>query len=196
MSDLLPSPVSPGRWFQFSLRTVFVVVLLSACCLLIFRQAREIRVLRSVTAAHGLDDSVGKLSPTDFRIQVRKLSNSLPPAVYEIVIETLGDASLTVGGRDGKTSSRIMARSGLRRSSVLIVADLVDDVDESTNKLRYLVQAGTSTGSSGGRGLKPVPKAKTFAELFDVIIKPGIYPRGTPLPMSILDGDVTTLNVQ
>jgi hypothetical protein len=190
-------PDSPNyRWSQFSLRTVFVVMLLTACVLAIFRQRREIGELRSVVTAHGLKDSAADLSPGEFRVQVRKLSNSMPPAVYEVVIETIGEATVTV------TTKTSMLRgwghstsNGLTRSSVLIVADEILGQD-GERQCRYFVQAGGPNGiSAGGPGVYRLPKDKPLKDSFEVVLKDGVYPRDKPLPMSVFDTEVTTLDV-
>jgi hypothetical protein len=92
---------APPRSATFTLRTVFISIVLIAAALALFTQHREIRNLQSVTVAHGLTESGSGLSPREFRVQVRPLSSSVPPAVYEIVLETLGEASIAVADARG-----------------------------------------------------------------------------------------------
>ncbi|HEY2840987.1 MAG TPA: hypothetical protein VGJ26_17665 [Pirellulales bacterium] len=186
------------RWLRFSLRTLFVATLFVAFSLLIFRQQKEIRELSGVITAHGLTESSAELLPNEFRVSVRKLSGSIPPAVYEVVIETAGEAYITVASFDRTTSVRRYpsAARELTRSNVLIVADEISGPGDMQQRCRYLVQIGGPNDSfAGGPGTYLLPCGKTLAELFEVVLKPGVYPRDTPLPMSVLDGNVTTLDV-
>ena len=186
----------PARRAAFSLRTLLLVLILIGGAAALIKQRVELAELKAVLDAHDLHSTA--LSADDVLIDIRKLSHSTP-LVYEIVIETLGTRPLTLASDTSKSQVNI-GRKGdpplLTRSRVTVVADLVTRPESQNNTCRCLLQLGAAHGSAGGPSEFTVPKDKQLADVFQLLIKPGLYPRGKPVPVCIIAGDTHYLTVE
>lgn len=186
------------RPWNFGTGTLFVGLVIVALLLATFQQRRELRQIKSIATAHGLAASIAPLTANECRILVRELSRD-GPAVYEIVIETLGNAQLNVTSGHNNSivqSSSTLDRGGLTRSSVLIAVDAVAAKSDAETKCRYLIKVNGANGSSaGGPALYFLPPGKTIADVFKPQITSGIYQRGQTIPLCTFDGDESKLTV-
>ena len=115
------------------------------------------------------------------------------------MIETLGERPLTLASDTDKSQVNLNRKGDppvLSRSYVVVVADLVARPESATNTCRYLLQVGGAHGSAGGPSETPIPKDKKLADVFQLLIKPGLYARGKPVPVCTIDGHTHYLTVQ
>ena len=188
---------SPARRAAFSLCTLLLVLILIGAAAALIKQRVELAELKAVLNAHDLHSTA--LSVDDVSIDIRKLSHSPAPLVYEIVIETLGARPLTLASDTSKSQVNIGDKGdppALTRSYVVVVADFVARPESATNTYRYLLQLGGAHGSAGGPSETPIPKDKKLADVFELLIKPGLYARGKPVPVCTIDGHTHYLTVQ
>lgn len=193
---LMPAPRLTQ--LRFTLASGFLAVTAIAAVSAWFVEHRHRRALDAIVAAHSLRDSEQGLKADQYRVFVRKLTIGPTPAIYEIVIETLGEAEVTVDS----ASSQSIVTSGygvgavLIRSAVVVSADLIEAGDDSA-RLQVLVQPVMSGGGgAGGPSTYTVPKGKKIEELFSLEIKPGVYERGKLRPLCTVDGQAYTLAVK
>lgn len=181
------------------------MVVLAALAATLARQTSEIRQMRAVLAAHDLTTDRGELTADNFLIQVTPLARSSDIATYEISIETLGPRPITVASASSRNQINMGSNAqppALTRSHVLITVDLLkapanQPAEKSADVLRVLAQVATpNQGSVGGPATYHVPAGKSFDELFQMQIKPGICPRGKAVSLFELNGEAYTLTIQ
>jgi len=183
----------------FSLRTLFLAVLVIAAAAALIKQGQQIRELRTVMAAH--DVQPARFSAEQYSLQITKLTRSSELLTYEIAIDTLGSRRLKVGD-GGDTSEMTISMDGrpeaLAQSHILIVADLINAPDSESTMCRYLIQIhDRKTGNSvGGPSTYVVPRGKTLDDLFQILVKPGVHDRGKKIAICTFDGHTDYLTVR
>ncbi len=182
---------------KFSLRDLFMATFALASVVLLVQQGCELARLHRLLKTHGLAQH-GQPTRGQFRLTVNALATDLP-AVYEIVIETLGGATISTkssGSHSLITTSQTRGQAQLVRSSVLVVVARIDNFRDSTVGYTLLVRPKHGGSFAGGAATYRLPSDKPWAELFELLIKPGLYPRGKPLPLLRFNDKRTDLLVK
>jgi hypothetical protein len=184
---------------------MLVAVMLVAISAALVRQMVRNRELQSILTAHELSADFTAPDVDEFRVQVTPLARSANLASYEIAIESAGPTRITVASAGSRSESN-MGQSGqpptLLRSSVVIVADLIDlpgnnPNDPATSALRILAQIRDREGTAvGGPSTYYLPAGKLLEDLFHLDVKPGVYARGKAISLFELNGEKSTLTVQ
>lgn len=181
---------------SFSLRTLLLAVLIVAGAAVIWQQARHNSRLQEIVDAHQLSES-GQFDARQFRVAINELSAPIP-GIYEIVIETIGEPDISVDS--ARNHSSIMNQTldtGLVRSRVLVVVDRVHWLEGPDVAYRLLISISDARGARvGGPAGYTLPRETEIDDVFELLIKPGAYPRGKPTPLLRFNDETTELLIQ
>ena len=180
---------------RFSLRTLLLAVFVLCVVFALWEQHRRLQSANSVLDAHGLTWSLEPLKKETFRVFINEVVNDHDTQVRQITIETLGEPEIAILHANGK---RVPAKSGVptpntgtaTRSRFTIVANqraqgVDDDSRFGVVDVRVRLDRGGSvwifSRHTSGIG------APKIHDVLKIKLKPGEYPRGTPVDLLELD---------
>jgi hypothetical protein len=190
-------------FLRFRLSSLLLAVTLVGALLALAMQHQEVLRLRAIADAHRWSRGSIDLAADNYRASVNDLAAAGGYVTKQVMLETAGQAQMTVTDGEGNlaagpTADPRSSDSALSLGRLTIAADLIETTDSENNLLRALVQLapGPSGGGTGGPCLFHVPKDRRFDQLFEMLILPGVYKRGESIDVFRLNGRTWKLTVK